>query len=107
MMLAVILGDMDVQCNRRTLAHLASMDKERNHCKLKAVTDTQKRRRRLLKSQFISAESSRHKREKGASTAYKSGCFSSELPPVVAEQEQSYQNVDNNEVSDTVCEECK
>ena len=50
---------------------------------------------------------SRRKREKGASTAYKSGCFGSELPSVVAEQEQSYQDVDNNEDSDTICEECK
>ena len=81
------------------------MDKERNRCKVKAVTDTQKRRRRLLKSQFISAESSRRKREKGASTTYKSGCFGTELPPVAAEKEQSYQDVDNTEDSDTVCEE--
>ena len=107
MMLAAILADMDVQCNRRTLTHFVSMDKERNRCKVKAVTDTQKRRRRLLKSQFISAESSRRKREKGASTTYKSGCFGTELPPVVAEKEQSYQDVDNTEDSDTVCEECK
>ena len=57
------------------------MDKESNHCKVKAVVDTQKSRRRLLKSQFVSAESFRRKREKGASTTYKSGCFGSELPP--------------------------
>ena len=107
MMLAVILADMNVQCNRRTLAHFGSMNKERNRCKLKAVTDTQKRSRRLLKPQFILAKSTRSKREKGASTVYKSGCFGSELPPVVAEQEQSYQDVDNTEDSDTVCEECK
>ena len=56
MMLAAILADMGVQCSRITLAQFASMDKERNRCKAKVVTDTKKRRRRLLKSQFVSAE---------------------------------------------------
>ena len=64
------------------------------------------RRRRLLKSQFVSAESSRRKREKGASTTYKSGCFGTELLPV-ALSELSSQDVANDEDSDIVCEECK
>ena len=78
LILASILADMGVQCTNVTLAHLVTMDKERNRCKRKAVKDTQKRRRRLLKSQFLIAESSRRKREKDA-TKYKSGCFGSEL----------------------------
>ena len=52
-MLAAILADMDVQCNRRALAHIASMDMVRNRCKAKAVTDAQKKRRRPLKLQFV------------------------------------------------------
>ena len=71
---------MGVQCTNVTLAHLVTMDKERNRCKRKAVKDTQKRRRRLLKSQSLIAETSRRKREKDATT-YKSGCFGSELSP--------------------------
>ena len=78
LILASILADMGVQCTNVTLVHLVMMDKERNRCKRKAVKDTQKRRRRLLKSQFLIAESSRRKREKDATT-YKSGLFGSEL----------------------------
>ena len=80
-MFAAILSDQHVQCSRITLEHLASMDKERNRCKLKAVMATQKRRRRVLKSQFNAAESSRRRREKDTTT-YKSGGFVTELSSV-------------------------
>ena len=106
MCLAAILADMGVQCSRITLVHFTSVDKERNQCKAKAVMDTQKRRRRLPKSQFVSAGSCIRKREKGASITYKSGCFGTKLPPI-ALQEISSQQVANDEDSDTVCEECK
>ena len=69
---------MGVQCTNVTLAHLVTMDKERNRCKRNADKDTQKRRWRLLNSQFLIAESPRRKREKDATT-YKSGCFGSEI----------------------------
>ena len=59
MMLAAILENQEVKCSRITLEHLATMDKEMNCCKLKAVMATRKRLRRVLKSQFIAAESSR------------------------------------------------
>ena len=42
LILASILADMGVQCTNVTLAHLVTMDKERNRCKRKAVKDTQK-----------------------------------------------------------------
>ena len=84
MMLAAILSDQHVQCSRITFEHLASMDKERNRCKLKAVMATQKRRR-VLKSQFIAAESSRRRREKDTTT-YKSGGFGTELSSVAMKE---------------------
>ena len=104
MMLAAILSDQHVQCSRITLEHLASMDKERNRCKLKAVMATQKRHRRVLKSQFIAAESSRRRREKDTTT-YKSGGFGTELSSVAMKELPSTSV--NPDDSETVCEECE
>ena len=104
LILTSILADMGVQCTNVTLAHLVTMDKERNRCKRKAVKEIQKRRRRLLKSQFVTAESSRSKREKHATT-YKSGCFGSELSSSGRKEITSpifVVNKDDNEF----CEKC-
>ena len=103
MMLGAILADLGVRCPRKTLTYIAKMDKERNRCKIKAITVTQKRRRRLLKSQFLAAESSRRKREKDTTTTYRSGGFGTELsikdlPPT---------SVANSDDSDTICEKCQ
>ena len=65
---------------------------------------TQKRRRRVLKSQFIVAESSRRRREKDTMT-YTSGGFGTELSSVsMKELPPTSVNPDNSE---TVCEECE
>ena len=103
MILASILADMGVQCSRVTLAHFVSMDKERNRGKKKAIKDTQKRRRRLLKSQFMVAESSRRKREKDATT-YKSGCFGSEVSSSGTKELIPTSGVDNDE--NDICQTC-
>ena len=94
-----------MQCTNVTLAHLVTMDKERNRCKRKAVKDTQKRRRRLLKSQFLVAESSRRKREKDATT-YKSGCFGSE-PSYSGSKEVTSPILVVNKDDNEICAKCR
>ena len=79
MMLAAVLADLGFQSSRKTLTHFVVMDRERNRFRIKAVTATQKRRRRLLKSRFVATERSRKKRE--TDTAYRSGAFGSEITP--------------------------
>ena len=98
MIFAAVLADLGVQSTHKTLTHFVKMDRERNRCRIKAVTATQKRRRRLMKSRFVATEKSRKKRE--TDTAYKSGAFGSENTPDSANPAIVKSD------SDTVCEEC-
>ena len=91
---------MVVQCTNVTLAHFVAMDKERNRCKRKTVKYTQERRRRLLNSQIMIAESSRRKCEKDVTT-YQSGCFGSGLSSFCSSKELTpilVANNDDNEI---------
>ena len=45
---ASVLANLGVACSHKTLLYFARKDKERNRCRIKAVSDTQKRRRRIL-----------------------------------------------------------
>ena len=67
-----------MNCSYNTLLHFARMDKERNRCRLKAIDESQKRRRRVLKAQSIAAETSKKRKEKPGQM-YKSKAFGSEL----------------------------
>ena len=80
--LTAVLADLGVQSSRTTLVHFVKKDKERNRCKIQAVTESHKRRRHHLKAQLVAAEASRRKREKN--TAYKSGAFGMETSSAVS-----------------------
>ena len=62
MVLASVLAELGVSCSHKTLLHFARMDLEGNRCKVKAVKETQKRRRQGLKSHFLAAETDRRKK---------------------------------------------
>ena len=105
MILAFVLSELGVSCSHQTLLHFARMDLERNRCKLKAVKETQKRRRRALKSQFVAAETDRRKREKQSTLKYKSGAFGSELG--ASSHTVTHSVAQDSDYSDVVCEDCK
>ena len=105
MSLASVLTTLGVSCSHKTLLYFARKDKERNRCRIKAVSDTQKRRRRILQSQFLSAESSRRRREK-AGSKYKSKAFGSEASSSTPVQKPVPTESSGDE-SDTICEQCK
>ena len=95
--LAAVLADLGVQSPRTTLVHFVKRDKERNRCRIQAITESHKRRRHHLKAQLVAAEASRRKREKN--TTYKSGAFGMETSSAVSKA------IPESD-SDTVCEEC-
>ena len=105
MSLASVLNTLGVSCSHKTLLYFARKDKERNRCRIKAVSDTQKRRRRILQSQFLTAESSRRMREKTGSK-YKSKAFGSEASSSTPVQ-KSVPTESSGDELDTICEQCK
>ena len=69
---------MGLQCTNVTLAHHVTMDKERNRCKRRLLRILRKDEASSEESISVTAESSRCKCEKDATTD-KSGCFDNEL----------------------------
>ena len=103
MSLSSVLNTLGVSCSHKTLLYFARKDKERNRCRIKTVSDTQKRRSRIL--QFLTAESSRRRREKTGSK-YKSKAFGSEASLSTPVQKPVPTESSGDE-SDTICEQCK
>ena len=102
--LACVLNTLGVTCSHTTLLYLTRKDKERNRCRIKAITDTEKRRRRILQTQFVSAEASRRGREK-ARAKYKPKAFGSEATDITSAGKQVPMDSSGDE-SNTICEHC-
>ena len=102
--LACVPNTLGVTCSHTTLLYLARKDKERDRFRIKAITDTQKRRRRILQTQFVSAEASRRGWEK-AGAEYKSKAFCSEATDITSAEKQVPMDSSGDE-SDNICEHC-
>ena len=80
--LASVLDAMSIVPSYNTLLHLSRRDHRRNINRVRAILETQKRRRRQLTVRAITAASSRKRRAKTVSaSSYKSGKFGTEIEP--------------------------
>ena len=101
---AAILREYGICASATTMRLLASLDKTRNLKRERAILETQKRRRRKLKSRELAAEMSSQRRETAASK-YHSGKFGSERHSMQATSSQPH--ADTGDESDTICSKCE
>ena len=101
---AAVLNEYGIRASASTLYHLARRDKTRIYMRERAITQTQRRRRRQLKVRSHTAETSRQRREKSASK-YSSGKFGTELAPIATSSVSK--DPDSGDESDTTCSKCE